>query len=74
MSLQVSLLFLPFLVLNLGWVVVGTAAFDLSGLAAGWKYFDHAGHLAGLGSGVVYAQYMKSQAKKNRLQQTRRSF
>ncbi|XP_035824170.1 presenilins-associated rhomboid-like protein, mitochondrial isoform X2 [Aplysia californica] len=32
-------------------------AFDLLGLALGWRFMDHAGHLGGMIFGILYAKY-----------------
>ncbi|KAK3912521.1 Presenilins-associated rhomboid-like protein, mitochondrial [Frankliniella fusca] len=48
------IIFLPFLTMPGPAVFIGMATFDFLGCLRGWAFFDHAGHLGGLGSGILW--------------------
>lgn len=48
------IIFLPFLTIPGPAVFAGMATIDFLGCLRGWAFFDHAGHLGGLFSGVVW--------------------
>ncbi|CAG8575410.1 2959_t:CDS:2 [Paraglomus occultum] len=51
---SVSLLFLPFLTIKIKHAVPALVCFDIFGILAKWRVFDHFAHLAGAASGIVY--------------------
>ncbi|EGG12058.1 putative presenilin associated, rhomboid-like protein [Melampsora larici-populina 98AG31] len=51
---QVSLIFLPWIPINIGGAVTGAVLFDLMGVIRNWKFFDHAAHLGGAFAGVLW--------------------
>ncbi|KAK4687659.1 hypothetical protein P7C73_g2468, partial [Tremellales sp. Uapishka_1] len=53
----VSIIFLPFFSVPIGWGVGAMVGLDLLGLIRGWKMFDHVAHLAGAAFGMLYYGY-----------------
>ena len=49
-----SLIFLPAVVIPAQAAIAGIATLDLVGLLAGWRFFDHGAHLAGVAVGAGY--------------------
>ncbi|KAI9306568.1 hypothetical protein BJ944DRAFT_159647 [Cunninghamella echinulata] len=54
---SVSLVFLPFLPIKLGYALPAMMGFDLAGILLKWKMFDHYAHLAGATVGIGYLAY-----------------
>ncbi|KAG2221178.1 hypothetical protein INT45_007755 [Circinella minor] len=54
---SVSLIFLPFIPIKMGYALPAMMGFDLAGILLGWRRFDHYAHLAGAGLGVYYMHY-----------------
>ncbi|KAI8149999.1 hypothetical protein BJV82DRAFT_585427 [Fennellomyces sp. T-0311] len=54
---SVSLVFLPFIPIKMGYALPAMMGFDLAGIMLGWRRFDHYAHLAGATLGLGYMHY-----------------
>lgn len=54
---SVSLIFLPFIPIKMGYALPAMMGFDLAGVMLGWRRFDHYAHLAGASIGLAYMTY-----------------
>ncbi|KAI9498962.1 hypothetical protein BDB00DRAFT_754155 [Zychaea mexicana] len=54
---SVSLIFLPFIPIKMGYALPAMVGFDFAGILLGWRRFDHYAHLAGAGIGLYYMHY-----------------
>ncbi|ORZ10437.1 hypothetical protein BCR42DRAFT_333649 [Absidia repens] len=54
---SVSLIFLPFFPIKLGYALPAMMGLDLAGILLKWKMFDHYAHLAGASIGLGYLAY-----------------
>ncbi|KAI8085023.1 uncharacterized protein BX664DRAFT_266366 [Halteromyces radiatus] len=54
---SVSLIFLPFIPIKLGYALPAMMGFDVAGILLKWKMFDHYAHLAGASIGLGYLAY-----------------
>ena len=52
---RMQILFLPMITFSAATAVKGLALMDTAGLVFGWRFFDHAAHLCGVGCGVGWA-------------------
>lgn len=57
------IIFLPFLPIPTPVLFTSVATLDFIGVIRGWSYFDHAGHLGGLFSGVAWELLTESQVQ-----------
>ena len=55
-DLRFSIILLPFTAMPALYMVAGIATLDLTGLILGWRFFDHAAHIAGIGFGAWLIQ------------------
>ena len=63
---HLQIIFLPFLVFTAATGIKGMMALDTLGLVMGWRFFDHAAHLSGILSGVLYCHYGNKLVWENR--------
>ncbi|KAI9310802.1 hypothetical protein BX666DRAFT_2002830 [Dichotomocladium elegans] len=54
---SVSLIFLPFIPIKMGYALPALMGFDVAGIMLGWRQFDHYAHLAGACLGLSYMSY-----------------
>ncbi|CAO3587329.1 unnamed protein product [Absidia cylindrospora] len=54
---SISLIFLPFYPIKLGYALPALMGFDVAGMLLRWKMFDHYAHLAGASIGLGYMAY-----------------
>ncbi|KAG0175170.1 hypothetical protein DFQ28_005998 [Apophysomyces sp. BC1034] len=54
---SVSIVFLPFIPIQIGYALQALVGFDLLGVLLRWRIFDHYAHLTGVGIGLAYLQY-----------------